>query len=201
MAEAKKNGHRKCNVKKGVKGYQVVPVEQRFFEKVIKTDSCWIWIGANDGRGYGIFWINGKDKRATHASLEIHGRQVEKGMVVCHKCDNPRCVNPDHLFAGTMKENMVDSLLKKRHWKFSKQETVKFGEEHPNSKLTEADVLSILNLSKTLSREELARKYNVSKTTIGYIVRGKAWVSVYKKWLPGEEVVEVKHERSEDKTK
>jgi len=94
-------------------------IDSRFWEKVKKRkNSCWEWTGAKDGRGYGIL---SSDKgrslsplKAHRVSWKIHFGDVPKGLVVCHLCDNPECVNPDHLVCGTQKANMVDASRKNR---------------------------------------------------------------------------------------
>ncbi len=87
-----------------------------FWRKVIKTDNCWLWNGPVDARGYGETMIKHKPKRAHRLAYEYTHGAIPPGLYVCHHCDNPLCVNPDHLFLGTAKDNTTD-MVNKGRWR------------------------------------------------------------------------------------
>ena len=104
---------------------------ERFWSRVEKQENgCWKWIGAKFHRGYGRVNSGGKMLRANRVAYEISKGDIPVGMVVCHKCDVPLCVNPDHLFLGTIKDNVDDMIRKGR--KNSER-----GEDRHCAKLTE----------------------------------------------------------------
>jgi hypothetical protein len=94
----------------------------RFFAKVIKTESCWIWTSTKNRKGYGTIKWGPKDKKAHRVSYLIHKGDIPDGKIIMHSCDNPSCVNPDHLKIGTDQENISDCVSKDRNCK---------GENHP----------------------------------------------------------------------
>lgn len=92
------------------------PLDERFWEKVVTSpDSCWLWTGAQSPRGYGAFVVSRGDVRtASRVSWELVNGPIPDGLWVLHRCDNPPCVNPDHLFLGTHQDNMDDMAQKGR---------------------------------------------------------------------------------------
>lgn len=89
-------------------------IEKQYWSKVLKTDGCWSWVGAKHRHGYGQIRVNKKLLAAHRVSWLLHYGQIPDGMCVLHKCDNPECTNPEHLFIGTMKDNSRDMMAKGR---------------------------------------------------------------------------------------
>ena len=87
--------------------------EERFIPE--PNSGCWLWDGAVNDKGYGVFYWRRTRRYAHRASYEIYRGPIRYGMFVCHKCDNPSCVNPAHLFEGTAEDNMQDCVRKGRH--------------------------------------------------------------------------------------
>ncbi len=141
------------------------PVAQ-FWNRVVKTATCWIWTGGLS-RGYGQIKYLGKRTRAHRVSWEMHNGPIPDGLQALHKCDNKICVNPAHLFLGTIAENMADKQAKNRQV---------FGEKHGRAKLTSGDVRSIRSLRVNgTGVTALSRKFGVCKTTVEKIIGGKLW--------------------------
>lgn len=102
----------KCKTNHG--GREKVPARSRFESKVTKTDTCWIWNGKKNNKGYGLIYAGRNNVLAHRFSYEMKFGKIPKGKFGCHKCDNPICVNPDHIFIGTQHDNMRDASLKGR---------------------------------------------------------------------------------------
>lgn len=150
------------------------PVSERFFRFVDKTDLCWIWTGKSvNKKGYGSIGLGGKGgkhKLAHRLSYEIHKGPIPDGMVVMHKCDNPRCVNPEHLDAGTQSKNIKDAFSRGR--KVNLPSGLK-GESHGASKLSNESVFAIRASNEKYA--DLAAMYGVSRTAIERIRYRKTW--------------------------
>lgn len=82
------------------------PAERRFWQRVVKTQKCWVWIGDKDKDGYGRLWVRGRSEKAHRFSYKVHVGEVPGNVMVLHSCDNPSCVRPDHLFLGNNRDNV-----------------------------------------------------------------------------------------------
>lgn len=164
------------------------PLIDRFWEKVNKTDGCWLWIGSTTTHGYGVIGT-GTGKAAEYAhrlSYEWAHGPIPDGLFVCHRCDTPSCVNPQHLFLGTQSDNMRDAAKKgrtaagARSGAHTHPESVVRGEQLPQSKLTEHDVRAIRSryTIEAISQRALARQYGVSHMIIRRILAGELWKHV-----------------------
>jgi hypothetical protein len=154
----------------GVKNH--APLEERFWRFVQKSDGCWIWTGNKSGPGYGRIAIGPKKLgyvQAHRLSWEMHNnQQIQDGMVVMHKCDNPSCVNPSHLMVGSYKENTQDMIAKGR-----KRTIAPVGEENGKAVLTIEQAREVKQSS--LSMAALARKFGVSSNCIRGVRIGRTW--------------------------
>ena len=140
-----------------------------FWKRVIKTDSCWLWNGGLSSRRYGSIMYHGSVRRTHRLAWELTNGVVPDGLCVLHRCDVPRCVNPDHLFLGTHDDNMADMAAKGR----SNPPKPTPGSQHPESKLTEQDVVEIRASKDSLTT--LAKRYGVCFQNISMIRNRTRW--------------------------
>lgn len=130
----------------------------KFWSNVDKTGDCWTWTAATRS-GYGAFGFDGKVQRAHRLAWELTRGPIPDGIIVMHACDNPPCVNPDHLRLGTNQDNSNDATERGRMGKLTTDQVVearlmaKHGAGHP----------------------EIAARFGVNRSTISYIVRGDTW--------------------------
>ena len=140
-------------------------LKQRLYRQFMVSDgSCREWTGTKSIHGYGFIKKNYKTMTAHRVSWEIHHGEIPSGMFVCHKCDNKGCVNPDHLFIGTAKDNTQDAISKGR---------AAIGDRHPMAKLSYGLVADIAN--SELPVKFLAEIHNVHISTIYKAKCGKSW--------------------------
>lgn len=129
---------------------------------------CWLWNGTIDAGGYGVFSVGHSTKFRAHRIAWALENGDPGELHVCHRCDNPMCVNPSHMFLGTMRDNQADKVAKGRQAK---------GERIAGSRLTEREVADIRASydQGTSTQRELARRHGVSVGTINYVVNRKGW--------------------------
>ena len=151
---------------------------ERFWEKVgIRSpDECWEWAGYCDNNGYGRIGEGGKRGRiliASRLSWELHNGPIPDGLWVLHRCDNPSCVNPGHLFLGTQRDNVLDMYAKGRGNRPR-------GEAHVCARLTAEAIAEIRStyMRGSISQRALGQQFGVSNVAISRIVRHKTWAHV-----------------------
>lgn len=159
-----------------------MPITQHPFDNFDKrwrldeATGCWMWTGAVFNHGYGYFssgpWYRKWVDCAHRASWQFYHGEIPHGLFVCHKCDTPLCVNPDHLFLGTPKENTQDAAKKNRMNR-------PYGEDGNSTKLTEVDVIDILWLNSWgLNATQISKHYDVNDQSVRNIIRGRTWSQV-----------------------
>ena len=148
-----------------------------FWRKVKKPDGCWEYQGYRDKNGYGKTSVNTKVISAHRFAWEFYNGKIPEGMVVCHKCDNPPCVRPDHLFLGTTMENYRDYVQKFGHPKNNggKRNSKCNGVKKKSVYLTDAQAQEIqaIYAKGLLGSTLIGRMFNVSGRTVRDIVQGK----------------------------
>lgn len=151
------------------------PVEERFWRQVRKTPGCWEWTGrAKSNKGYGQIGLGGrgaKQELVHRFSYQLHKGPIPEGLVVMHACDNPRCVNPDHLSLGTPSDNIKDAVRKGR-WK--SVPPLHCGEQQHSSKLT-AEIVREIRGNPDLPTKHWAEKYGVAQSSIRKVKACQTW--------------------------
>ena len=167
--------------------WEYMTLEERFWCRVNKTDTCWLWTGAVGAKkfhgGYGVIDWKGKSRQATHVSWFLeYGRVPQK--LICHTCDTPLCVRPAHLFEGSYKDNAQDSIKKgrwqsgERHW--CHRNKAKFLQVRRSARCTKLTALQVAYIkwqyrNQKVSQQKLANEYNVCQQSILLILQNKNW--------------------------
>jgi hypothetical protein len=144
-----------------------------FWSKVDKDceNGCWEWTAARNWFGYGVWGTNKGGNSLSHRTAwSLKNGPIPKGIKICHRCDNPPCCNPDHLFSGTQKQNLQDCASKGRTSR---------GVNRKHAKLNEEKVREIITLNKSgLSQNKLAIRFMVTRSVIGDVVHRRGWAHV-----------------------
>lgn len=172
---------------------------ERFWSRVDMTagpDGCWLWLGGTGSRGYGHIYSKELGRQLAHRiAYKLCLSPIPEGLLVCHHCDNPSCVNPAHLFLGTPKDNSCDMVSKgrdlahahpdklargDRHGSRTHPEAIPYGEQHHNAKCTEALVREVraLYAEGGISQSVIARRYGMNPRTLTDIIRRRSWKHV-----------------------
>ena len=172
--------------------------EDRFWSYVERREKneCWLWHGPVDSDGYGQIYWNGALVGAARLMLFFQGEDLSDGLCACHTCDNPPCVNPYHLFAGTKKDNYDDMVEKGRAVKACGDrngsrlhpESRLRGDAHPYAKLTTDNVIRIRSDSR--SGAAIARELGLPRATVNNARRGKTWAHVKSDLVPSTPIVD-----------
>jgi len=140
-------------------------LSERFWEKVSKTDTCWLWTAGTTKSGYGSIRINGAAKRAHRVAYEMLVGPIPEGAVLLHSCDTPACVNPAHLSIGSQKENIHDAIEKGRHC---------HGEKHWNYKISPQIIKDIQSAHVGgATGRAIAKHFAISESLVSKILSGK----------------------------
>lgn len=161
-------GVMKANKTSFKKGENAIPLQERFEAKVIKGEQCWIWNAHKNNKGYGVINVDGKVVLAHRVAYQTKYGPIPEGMKILHECDNPRCVNPNHLRLGTQLENMQDMYRKGR---------ASLGEDRTQSKLTFAMASYVRRryAEGDISQRELAKEVGISQAILCDVINFKRW--------------------------
>jgi hypothetical protein len=154
--------------------YDAIPLDKRYWAKVVKSRGCWGWKAATNATGYGVIGAGRPTPQrallAHRVSWELHFGPIPAGMFVCHRCDNPPCSNPAHLFLGTQSDNMGDAARKGRTQR---------GERSSRALMTEAVVRRMRRMRAAGQRPcDIARTTGFKYQTVLAAVNGQSWCHV-----------------------
>lgn len=152
---------------------KTIDYDKRFWKYVEKSNNgCWTWLRGKTKAGYGYLTINYKNHYAHRLSWRLTYGIIPKNAVIMHRCDNPACVNPEHLRLGTQKDNLQDMWNKQRG---------SMGNEHPFAKVTDEDVKKIRKLGKikNLYRREIGEMFGISRQAVTDIIYNRTWKHIH----------------------
>lgn len=142
--------------------------------QLLNKNACWLWNGLTNIHGYGVFGLNRKSYNAQRIMYLLSYPAWKQDTYICHKCDNPQCCNPKHLFAGTAKDNVIDRDNKGRG-KVPDQK----GSNHSRTKLTEANIIDMRKqYAQGVKQGTLAKQYNIGQYQVSRIVNHKRWTHI-----------------------
>jgi hypothetical protein len=145
-------------------------VQERLQELSIPepNSGCWLWLGRLNEWGYGVFRENGKTTLAHRSSWIAENGEIPKGMLACHLCDIPACINPEHLWLGTDLDNSSDCIKKGRNRQLA-------GGKHPNASMTEDQAKEAIFLISKRDDGEIAEIIGCTKNAVNLIRRNRTW--------------------------
>jgi hypothetical protein len=157
-------------------GYLKALIEDRTIPE--PNSGCWLWTGGLSSSNYGKLRFRGRSAQAHRLSYDVYKGPIPEGFSVCHKCDNPPCVNPDHLYAGTAKDNCRDKIERKRDGKTNPSPPKIFVSERASQKTLTWEVVRAIRVLRPDFPlcKEIARQFGVTTGQIHKIVRGLTWV-------------------------
>lgn len=145
----------------------------------IPESGCWVWLGAvsSGKRGYPVISDkNGLAVKVTRLIWEMLHGSIPEGMFICHKCDVPSCINPDHLYAGTPKQNSADMMKRNRSYLQKVQGNVR------RKRITREQAIAVMTSTKSL--HEMAKEFSLQVGTLSYIRSGRTWKKLYAELFP-----------------
>src|ERR1700722_11550688 len=171
-----------------IKGPIDLPTSDRFWSSVDKSGDCWLWQKSLSEGGYGRFSLNRKSFPAHRVAYAIVNGSCPADILVCHECDNPRCVNTGHLFLGRHVDNVADMIQKGRRWTgIQSGVSCNSGEKNGRAKLTNGSVVEIMWLrSQGLTMPEIADRYEICAVAVSDILAGKRWRRITGMLIPNE---------------
>ena len=163
------------------RAYTRVPASRRLAANYTPEPNtgCWLWTKCADRSGYGFMSVGGKAERAYRVAWALVHGDIPGGKVICHRCDQPSCINPDHLFLGDQADNIRDMMAKGRHGARKGTDNWSRGVDRHCAKLNDEDVRTIRALhAEGAGTRALALRYSVDRTNIQLIVRRATWKHV-----------------------